>query len=29
MAIGQYLGLALIAGLTVLAFYNDILRLVS
>ena len=29
MAIGQYLGLALIAGLTGLAFYNDILRLVS
>lgn len=29
MAVGQYLGLALIAGLTGLAFYNDILRLVS
>ena len=29
MAFGQYLGLALIAGLTGLAFYNDILRLVS
>ena len=29
VAIGQYLGLALIAGLTGLAFYNDILRLVS
>lgn len=29
MAVGQYLGLALIAGLMGLAFYNDILRLVS
>ena len=29
MAVGQYLGLALIAGLTGVAFYNDILRLVS
>ena len=29
MAVGQYLGLALIAGLTGLAFYNDILRMVS
>ena len=29
MAVGQYLGLALIAGLTGLAFYNDILRLMS
>lgn len=29
MAAGQYLGLALIAGLMGLAFYNDILRLVS
>ena len=29
MAVGQYLGLALIAGLTGLAFYSDILRLVS
>ena len=29
MAAGQYLGLALIAGLMGLAFYNDILHLVS
>jgi regulator of sigma E protease len=29
MAVGQYLGLALIAGLMGLAFYNDILRMVS
>ena len=29
MAAGQYLGLALIAGLMGLAFYNDILRLMS
>jgi regulator of sigma E protease len=29
MAFGQYLGLALLAGLMGLAFYNDILRLVS
>ena len=29
MAAGQYLGLAFIAGLMGLAFYNDILRLVS
>ncbi len=29
MAVGQYLGLAMIAGLMGLAFYNDILHLVS
>ena len=29
MAVGQYLGLALVAGLMGLAFYNDILHLVS
>jgi len=29
MAVGQYIGLALIAGLMGLAFYNDILRMVS
>lgn len=29
MAIGQYIGLALVAGLMGLAFYNDILHLVS
>ena len=29
MAAGQYVGLALIAGLMGLAFYNDILRLMS
>jgi regulator of sigma E protease len=29
MAAGQYLGLALLASLMGLAFYNDILRMVS
>ena len=29
MAAGQYVGLALLAGLMGLAFYNDILRLIS
>lgn len=29
VAAGQYIGLALLAGLMGLAFYNDILRLVS
>ena len=29
MAVGQYVGLAMIAGLMGLAFYNDILHLVS
>jgi regulator of sigma E protease len=29
MATGQYVGLALLAGLMGLAFYNDILRLVT
>jgi regulator of sigma E protease len=28
MAVGQYIGLALLAGLMGLAFYNDILHLV-
>jgi regulator of sigma E protease len=27
MAVGQYIGLGLLAGLMGLAFYNDILRL--
>ena len=29
MAVGHYIGLAIIAGLMGLAFYNDILHLVS